>query len=386
VHHRAVIGCSSLLIIILAGCTMSDNRRADWSRVHHDPQPALQHDALSPTAPAPPLKPGVPPAVASSPSLTNGRPANHASLTEWSMSTFGIRPRKTAEGSGFTWQIPAPGGLLKLTPGSRQASCDGTLIWLAFAPVWLDGDCLVHELDLQKNLFPLATGRPTPNRERRIIVIDPGHGGSNHGTRSPVLPLIEKDLTLDWARRLGPLLQQQGWQVILTRTNDVDLSLAERVHVSERWGAHLFVSLHFNSAYPLTEHAGIETFCLTPTGMPSTLTRNYEDDLAHSLPNNQHDHDNLHFAFRFHHALVQDSKAPDRGVRRARFMGVLRNQKCPAVLIEAGYLSNPDEAQLIATPEYRQRLAESVARALANLAPAPASPTGRNALSTTALP
>ena len=62
--------------------------------------------------------------------------------------------------------------------------------------------------------------------------------------------------------------------------------------------------------------------------------------------------------------MVQTSGGPDRGIRRARFMGVLRNQNRPAVLIEAGYLSNPAEAKRIASAEYRQKLAEAVAAAL----------------------
>ena len=65
-----------------------------------------------------------------------------------------------------------------------------------------------------------------------------------------------------------------------------------------------------------------------------------------------------------HRGLVRATNATDRGVRRARFMGVLRGQKRPAVLIEGGYLSNPKEARKIATSTYRQTMAEAVARAL----------------------
>jgi N-acetylmuramoyl-L-alanine amidase len=196
------------------------------------------------------------------------------------------------------------------------------------------------------------------------VVIDPGHGGENTGTHSVLPHLVEKQLTLDWALRLEPLLRQQGWQVILTRTTDVDVSLAERVSVAERVGADLFVSLHFNSAYPQSDLKGPETYCLTPVGMPSTLTRNYEDDVSREFPNNRHDDQNVLCAFRLHRALVEASGGLDRGLRRARFMGVLRGQNRPAVLLEAGYLSNPDEAARIGSPDYRQRLAEAVARAL----------------------
>jgi N-acetylmuramoyl-L-alanine amidase len=234
-------------------------------------------------------------------------------------------------------------------------------------------------LDVDKNLMPLADGRLTAAHFRRIIVIDPGHGGMNTGTRSIDPPLLEKDLTLDWAFRLEPLLRQQGWQVILTRTNDMDLSLSERVRIADDHGADLFLSLHFNSAHPQTEHAGLETYCMTPTGLPSTLTRNYDDDVSRVFPNNSHDHENLQLAFRLHRELLLATKSVDRGIRRARFMGVLRGQDRPAVLIEAGYLSNPEEAGRIATAAYRQQLAEAVTKALLDLFPNDPPMAGRGA-------
>jgi N-acetylmuramoyl-L-alanine amidase len=81
-------------------------------------------------------------------------------------------------------------------------------------------------------------------------------------------------------------------------------------------------------------------------------------------PNNQHDAFNLQLATRIHQELVRTTGRSDRGVRRARFMGVLKTQNRPAVLLEGGYLSNPEEAQLIAQPAFRQKLAEAVANAL----------------------
>ncbi len=87
--------------------------------------------------------------------------------------------------------------------------------------------------------------------------------------------------------------------------------------------------------------------------------------MTKEFPNNAYDSQNLRYAFRLHRAVLEATGATDRGIRRARFMGVLRGQSRPAVLLEAGYLSNPQEARLIATAEYRQRLAEAVARALA---------------------
>jgi N-acetylmuramoyl-L-alanine amidase len=98
--------------------------------------------------------------------------------------------------------------------------------------------------------------------------------------------------------------------------------------------------------------------------MPSTLTRRFDDEVNHGFPNNRFDAENYYFATRIHRALVQTTRRKDRGVRRARFMGVLRGQNRPAVLLEGGYLTDPEEAKLIGTAEFRQKLAEAVARGL----------------------
>ena len=98
--------------------------------------------------------------------------------------------------------------------------------------------------------------------------------------------------------------------------------------------------------------AGLETYCFTPAGMPSSITRGYSDDPRLVLPNNAFDDQNLRYALRLHRALLQVNGNNDRGIRHARFLDVLAGQNRPAVLIEGGYLSNPTEAKQIAEPEY----------------------------------
>jgi N-acetylmuramoyl-L-alanine amidase len=256
-------------------------------------------------------------------------------------------------------------GELIVTAGSRTAYWDGLDFRLGFAPQLIGGQLLIHALDLRKNIEPVLRGLVVPDNTNRTIVIDPGHGGWNTGTRSVVDGRLEKEFTLDWARRLAPLLEKDGWHVLLTRTNDADVSLADRVAFAERHHATLFLSLHFNSAgNGAHDQSGLETYCLTPAGMPSNLTRGYADDESQVFPNNAWDEQNLQYAVRLHRALLAVNGGVDRGVRRARFLGVLRGQNCPAVLLEAGYLSNPAEARRIADPAYRQKLAEAVAKAL----------------------
>jgi N-acetylmuramoyl-L-alanine amidase len=82
------------------------------------------------------------------------------------------------------------------------------------------------------------------------------------------------------------------------------------------------------------------------------------------FPNNRFDADNLRLAMRLHRAVLGATGGQDRGVRHARFLAVLRGQNRPAVLIEGGYLSNPEEAKSINTAEHRQKFAEAIAKAL----------------------
>jgi N-acetylmuramoyl-L-alanine amidase len=256
-------------------------------------------------------------------------------------------------------------GPLGLHIGSLVAHWAGLDVWLGFAPQLLNGQPYVNALDLEKTLEPLAgKGAAGALKTHHTIVIDPGHGGTDSGASSVLAGRYEKEFTLDWAQRLGRLLASKGWQVSLTRSTDATLALADRVAFAESHQAGLFVSLHFNSSAPDHEQAGLETYCLTPAGLPSSVTRSFTDEVALVCPNNAFDIENLQLALSVHRALLEVNGHHDRGVRRARFPAVLRGQDRPAILIEGGYLSNPREARLIADPAYRQRLAEAVAGAL----------------------
>jgi N-acetylmuramoyl-L-alanine amidase len=286
-------------------------------------------------------------------------------LNNWSARYDIGKPHLLSNMPVTTYAIGSSNGVMVLAIGSRDATWNGVQINLGFGPQFIDDQIFLNGLDLQKNLEPLLCEPPLVlPQNNRVIVIDPGHGGINSGTHSVLDGRLEKEFTLDWARRLAPLLAQEDWQVFLTRTNDVDVSLIDRVMFAEAHRADLFISLHFNSLAPEKRPAGLETYCLTPTGMPSTLTRNYPDVWAESFPNNACDAQNLELAVRLHTALLRATGLEDRGINRARFIGVLHKQRCPAVLIEAGFLSNPSDARLIENPAFRQKLAEAIAAAL----------------------
>jgi N-acetylmuramoyl-L-alanine amidase len=261
--------------------------------------------------------------------------------------------------------VRATNGTFTCRAGSQIAHWAGIELRLGFAPQWIDRQPYLHALDLKKTLQPLLAGVPlTCSNSKPVLVLDPGHGGEDAGARSVLGHDWEKQFTLDWARRVQLLLATNGWQVFLTRDNDCELSLSNRVAFAQLHRADLFLSLHFNSAPADPAQAGLETYCLTPAGMPSSITRGYDDDPALVFPNNAYDTQNLLLALRLHQTLLQANGNLDRGVRRARFLSVLRTQQRPAVLVEGGYLSNRREARLIADPAYRQKLAEAVARGL----------------------
>ena len=273
-------------------------------------------------------------------------------------------PQRVPDMPVAAYAIGSKYGNMVLEIGSREAMWNGIGITLGFAPQFIDGEISLYGVDLDKNLEPLLCEPPLTFAPGGTIVIDPGHGGSNVGTHSVLDGRFEKEFTLDWAQRLRPLLEAEGWHVLLTRNSDVYVTNAERTVFANAHHADLYISLHFNSGAPDTTQAGLETYCLTPTGEPSTLTRGYADPWNENLPNNRFDAQNLQLAVRVHEALLRRMGLADRGVRRARFIEVLRGQAHPAILIEAGYLSNPAEAARIESTEYRQKLAEVLAAAL----------------------
>lgn len=353
------------LVLVWPGCGTAPRRSgqsAGTARVWDDtakpvtPLPIITN--TPPPAPETPAQPTNPPA------LTFTR-EGWVPMDQWTTAHGfeGIRRLSTAPLESFAAVTPA--GVLRFSAGSTVAVWDGVEIRLGFAPRMQEGQVFLHSLDLRKNLEPLLKSRAPLKTAGHVIVLDPGHGGPSPGTRSAADGQHEKIFTLDWALRTAALLRQHGWRVILTRTNDVDVPLTNRVAIAEQHRADLFVSLHFNSSGGNgSDQAGLETYCLTPQGMSSTLTREFPDDPRELLPNNAFDEENFRLALQLHRALLRANGLADRGVRRARFLTVLRGQNRPAALIEGGYLSNPTEARRIAQPEHRQKLAEAVASAL----------------------
>jgi N-acetylmuramoyl-L-alanine amidase len=250
---------------------------------------------------------------------------------------------------------------LEFEAGSREAAWNGLRLFLG-EPVRAVGQALyLSPTDLAAVIRPLLAPAAVPAPGGLdLIVIDAGHGGSDPGTGNGKLQ--EKTFTLDVARRLKQDLVQRGYRVMLTRNSDVRLAptqaadLRRRVELANRADADLFISIHFNSLPGNPSVSGIETYALTPAGQSSTAMSR-PDRTAY--PGNRQDHWNAVLGAAIHRNLLEELGAVDRGLKRARF-AVLRPSECPAVLIEAGFLSNPAEARKIGTPSYRQDIAEAI--------------------------
>ncbi len=214
------------------------------------------------------------------------------------------------------------------------------------------------------------------------VVLDPGHGGADTGTISP-LGLTEKELVLDIAKRLGALISERlGSQVIYTRSEDAFVPLEARTELANQHKADLFVSLHANSSR-LRWIAGSETYYLDFTTSASALEVAARENAAseksiHELQElvqkialRTKVQESREFAVTVQRALYNDlwkgRTVKDRGAKKAPFV-VLIGAAMPCVLVEMDFLSNARAEKLLKTPEHRQRVAEALYRGLAQYA------------------
>lgn len=215
------------------------------------------------------------------------------------------------------------------------------------------------------------------------IVIDAGHGGHDQGT-SGAAGLLEKDLVLDVALRLGKLIEDRmGSEVIYTRKDDTYIGLHERTALANDRKADLFLSIHANSS-PAKKVTGIETYYLNFTSSTEALevaareNASVQDSVydLKDLVKNIAQHDKIEESRDFAHDLQSalqsfESKyspmAKDRGTRKAPFV-VLIGAQMPSVLAEIGFLSNSQEEALLNKPEHRQKLAEALYKGVSRYA------------------
>ena len=207
----------------------------------------------------------------------------------------------------------------------------------------------------------------------RRIVIDAGHGGHDTGSIGAG-GLLEKDVVLDVAKRLGRLLEGRlDAEVIQTRESDVFVELEERVQIANEREADLMVSIHCNSSRTRSVR-GIETYYLSLTTDPWALevashenaSANYSvhqlEDLVSKITLGERTEESRELAIRIQSSLHQglarhSSRIRNRGIRKAPFI-VLIGAEIPAVLAEIGFISNQEDEKLMRRSEFRQEVAE----------------------------
>jgi N-acetylmuramoyl-L-alanine amidase len=215
-------------------------------------------------------------------------------------------------------------------------------------------------------VFPLALG---------TVVVDPGHGGENRGTKAP-FGLVEKELTLDIGRRLRDLLGARGYNVVMTRDEDVTLPLRRRTELANEARGDVFVSIHLNWI-ETRETRGVETYYLGPTHDPA-LERLAADEnrdsgyriadlrsILDQLYADARQNESAQLARSVHRSLLQALRQinpglENRGVKSAPFV-VLTTTDMPAILAEVSCLSNDEEAELLGDAAYRDRIAAALA-------------------------
>jgi len=235
----------------------------------------------------------------------------------------------------------------------------------------------------------MREAQPTSDGDRSLIralglkigkiVIDPGHGGHDTGTIGPN-GLLEKDLVLDVSKRLAKLLESRlGAEVVFTRRDDTFIPLETRTSIANQEQADLFVSVHANSSHD-PDARGVETYYLNFTSSPEALEVAAREnaasdksihelqDLVKTIALKEKIEESREFASDVQQSLhtglaAKSSGVRDRGVKKAPFV-VLIGANMPSILAEISFLSNPGDEKRLKSPDYRQRIAESLYRGI----------------------
>jgi N-acetylmuramoyl-L-alanine amidase len=264
----------------------------------------------------------------------------------------------TIELSNGVCTLNCPAVHFQCASGSRDLYLNGLKFILSLPIADIQGTLCVSRLDLAKLVDPVLRPAKIPASPVRTVVIDPGHGGTDSGARG--ILGNEKDYTLDVALRAADLFTRAGFNVRMTRSSDVYVPLETRALFASFQPDAVFLSIHFNYGMGPTAE-GVETYCLAPRGVPSTNDSGLTFADFEECTGNVRDPENIALATAIHASLITRLVVPDRGVKRARFL-VLRNNAIPGVLIEGGFLTNPRDAIRVASPAYRELLADAIVR------------------------
>lgn len=244
---------------------------------------------------------------------------------------------------------------------------------------------LVVDLQGTRQATPAAVpAAPVPGG--KVVVLDPGHGGAETGAIGPS-GLQEKDVTLDIARRLEALLERDGVTVVLTRDDDRLVPRDDRTAVANHNKAELFVSIHLNASRG-AKAVGAETYFLSSDAtddeartLAALENKAYDEGagagaasggamdrglelILWDLAQNRYLAESARLAESVQKEMNALVGTRDRGVRQAPFT-VLMGATMPAILVEVGFISNPEEETRMRDDAYKDRIAQALARAIA---------------------
>jgi N-acetylmuramoyl-L-alanine amidase len=201
---------------------------------------------------------------------------------------------------------------------------------------------------------------PPTSKAFTTVILDPGHGGRDSGAMCG--GVMEKDLTLDVARRVDRLLGSEGIATLMTRIGDTYVSLADRAALGNRVRDSIFVSIHFNQDN-IPVATGVETYYAAHQISAASVLASWLPFLSSRSASNSPKPESQSLAGFIQEALVTRTRSVDRGTQARQFF-VIANVTSPAVLIEGGFLTNKDDVSKLVSEDYRDQLAAAVARGI----------------------
>src|SRR5881394_177305 len=219
-----------------------------------------------------------------------------------------------------------------------------SLVWISF-----------HQ-EKRSAVYKQSKGaQPRTSKPFAAVVLDPGHGGQDSGAMCG--GVMEKDLTLDVARRVDRLLDSEGIATLMTRLGDSYISLADRAAFGNRVNDGIFISIHFNEDNKPVA-SGVETYYAAHQIASGSTLASWLPFFSRG-PSNSPKPESQGLAGFIQEALVARTRSVDRGTQAKQFF-VIANVTAPAVLIECGFITNKDELSKLVSEDYRDQLAAAV--------------------------
>ena len=243
-----------------------------------------------------------------------------------------------------------------MKPIRLSKAAAGVIAWLGLA--LMSASFIVMVLNSQRFL-PRAIVRSKRPEPVSVVVLDPGHGGQDSGAMAG--NLLEKDLTLDVAQRIDRLLGAQGVATLMTRVGDAYVSLADRSALANRVAAAVFVSIHFNDgSRPVV--SGVETYFAAHQTRSGPAVAAWLP-LLQRISTEESNVESQSLAGFIQQELVARTQSANRGIKAEQFY-VLANVRHPAVLVEAGFLTNKEDVTKLADANYREHLAIAISNGI----------------------